>query len=264
MSANIEGKSCAVFAEGGVHMKSRLAEVLKLRYQPIAIYFTNDRPEGAISLPEGKWACVVGMVTAAMRGRTVALSRKTVTCWGGGVGMCFGNWYPNFPGGIEYFLSTGRGEGYRAGELYKQSPELAKTFVDALPMTDVEAEYVVLCPLDLVPAGTEPDVVVMYANCDQLSALVVLSNYDREGGENVVFPFSAGCQSICLLPYAERLKDKPRSVVGMADISARPLIDKDLLSFAVPYKRFVELEANVEECFFTAEAWQRVAPRLAD
>lgn len=243
-------------------MRSRLAEVLKLRYQPIAIYFANERPEGAISLPEGKWACVVGMVTAAMRGKTVALSRKTVNCFGGGVGMCFGNWYPKLPGGIEYFLSTGRGEGYRAGERYKQSPELAQSFVDALPMIDVEEEYVVMRPLHEMPEATEPDVVVMYADCDQLSALVVLSNYDREGGENVVFPFSAGCQSICLLPYAERLRDKPRSVVGMADISARPLIDRDLLSFAVPYKRFCELEANADECFFTAEAWARVAPRL--
>lgn len=245
-------------------MKSRLAEVLRLRYQPIAIYFTNDRPDGAVTLPEGKWACVVGMVTAAMRGKTVCLARKNVVCWGGGVGMCFGDRYVDFPGGIEYFLSTGRGEGYRAGERYKQSPELAKSFVDALPMTNVDAAYVVLRPLHEMPEGVEPDIVVMYANCDQLSALVVLSNYDREGGENVVFPFAAGCQSICLLPYAERLSDKPRSVVGMADISARPLIDKDLLSFAVPYKRFCELEANVDECFFTAEAWARVAPRLAE
>lgn len=245
-------------------MKSKLAEVLKLRYQPIAIYFTNERPDGAITLPEGKWACVMAMVTAAMKGRTVALGRKNVTCWGGGVGMCFGNWYPSFPGGIEYFLSTGRGEGFRAGERYKQSPELAKSFVDALPMTDVEAEYVVMRPLHEVPADVVPDIVVMYANCDQLSALVVLANYDRAGGENVAMPFSAGCQSVCLLPYAEAQKDLPRAIVGSVDISARPLLDKDLLSFAVPYRRFVEMEANVDECFFTAEAWERVTPRLGD
>ena len=206
----------------------------------------------------------MAMVTAAMKGKTVALGRKNVNCWGGGVGMCFGNWYPQFPGGIEYFLSTGRGEGYRAGEKYKQSPELAKSFVDALPMTDVEAEYVVMRPLSEVPEGVAPDIVVMYANCDQLSALVVLANYDRAGGENVAMPFSAGCQSVCLLPYAESKKDLPRAIVGSVDISARPLIDKDLLSFAVPYGRFVEMEQNADECFFTAEAWERVAPRLAD
>ena len=133
-----------------------------------------------------------------------------------------------------------------------------------LEMTDVEAEYVVMRPLHEVPADVVPDIVVMYANCDQLSALVVLANYDREGGENVVMPFSAGCQSVCLLPYAESKKDLPRAVVGSVDISARPLLDKDLLSFAVPYRRFVEMEQNADECFFTAEAWARVASRLCD
>lgn len=243
-------------------MQSKIYEMLRLRYQPIAISFTDVRPDGAITLPVDKWACVTAMVAAAMKGKTVALARENVTCFGGGVGMCFGNCYETFPGGIEYFLSTGRGEGYRAGERYKKTPQLAKSFVDSLPITDMGKQYVVMRPLADVSEEESIDVVVMYATADQLSALVVLANYDREGRDNVVMPFAAGCQSVCLLPYDEGKKPLPRAVVGMTDISARPLIDRDLLSFAVPYSRYLELEHNVDECFFGAEAWQRVAPRL--
>lgn len=243
-------------------MKSKIYETLRLRYQPIAISFTDVRPEGAVTLPVGKWSCVTAMVAAAMKGKTVALAKENVTCFGGGVGMCFGNCYEDFPGGIEYFLSVGRGEGYRAGERYKKTPELAKSFVAALPICDMGKTYVVMRPLEQVREGESVDVVVMYASADQLSALVVLANYDREGRDNVVMPFAAGCQSICLLPYDEGKKPLSRAVIGMTDISARPLIDRDLLSFAVPYNRYLELETNVEECFFGASAWQKVASRL--
>lgn len=42
--------------------------------------------------------------------RRFVFDRNTFGCWGGGVGLGFGNQYLNFPGGIEcfyYFLSNG-------------------------------------------------------------------------------------------------------------------------------------------------------------
>lgn len=247
-----------------IRVRSKISQELCLRYQPIAISFTDVCPQDAVTLPVGKWACVASMVTAAMKGKTVALARENVTCWGAGVGLCMGDWYDKFPGGIEYFLSTGRTEGCREGERYKKSPELARAFVDSLPMTDIKEKYVTMRPLHEMGEDERIDIVVFYVTADQLSALTVLANYDRGAEEGVTMPFSAGCQSVCLLPYAERLHDLPRAVVGMTDISARPRIDRDLLSFAVPYKRFVEMEDNADECFFRAEAWRRVVPRLPD
>jgi len=159
-------------------MHSQIAERLQLRYSPIAICFTNDKPTIAVEFAEGKWGCVAAMLTAAAKGRTVVFSRKTFGCGGGAIGLGFGNQYEHFPGGIEYFLSTGRGEGYREGEAYKKTPELAKSFVDDLPITDIPYEYVVFTPLSqLEKDKQEPKVVVFYANPDQLSALVVLANY---------------------------------------------------------------------------------------
>lgn len=243
-------------------MKSEVAKRLKLRYSPVAVLFTDEKPVGALEFAEEKWGCVAAMLTAAAKGKTAVFSRKTFGCGGGGVGLGFGNQYLDFPGGIDYFLSTGRGEGYREGEAYKKTPELAKSFVDDLPITDIPYEYVVFKPLDEIDADKqEPKIVVFYANPDQLSALVVLANYGR-AGNNVVIPFAAGCQSTCLLPWDEAQKESPRAIVGMTDITARPIIDADLLSFSVPFRMFLEMEDNIPGSFLDKHDWQKVAARL--
>lgn len=244
-------------------MRSEIAKRLKLRYSPVAVLFTDEKPVGAVEFAEEKWGCVAAMLTAAAKGKTAVFSRKTFGCGGGGVGLGFGNQYLDFPGGIDYFLSTGRGEGYREGEAYKKTPELAKSFVDDLPITDIPYEYVVFKPLDEIDTDKqEPKIVVFYANPDQLSALVVLANYGRPGGNTVVIPFASGCQSTCLLPWDEAQKESPRAIVGMTDITARPMIDADLLSFSVPFRMFLEMEENVPGSFLDKHDWQKVAARL--
>ncbi|MGB9846905.1 MAG: DUF169 domain-containing protein [Desulfotomaculales bacterium] len=257
-------------------MESKVARAIALRYPPVAILFAEEKPAGALQFKEGRWGCVVAMFMSAAKGKTAAFDRKTHGCLGGGVGLGFGNLYVNFPGGIEYFLSTGNKEFCRSetaknlvrnlpalehGEGYFKSPEAAKKFVDALPYTEVPAPYIVFKPLTQVSEEEKPEVVVFLANSDQLAALAVLANYDRGGEQSVIVPFGAGCHTIFLFPYREARSERPRAVVGLIDISARKHVDKDLLSFAVPYKMFLEMESNVEGSFLEKEEWQRVRER---
>ncbi|MCM0761194.1 MULTISPECIES: DUF169 domain-containing protein [Sporomusa] len=243
-------------------MKSELASRLKLRYSPVAVLFTNEKPEKALEFAEQKWGCVAAMLTAATKGRTVVFSRKTFGCLGGGVGLGLGNLYSGFPGGITNFLSTGSGEGYPPGEAYKKTPAMAQSFVDHLPITDIPEQYVVFKPLAEVDEDKEkPEVIVFYVNPDQLSAMVVLANYGRSES-SVKIPFAAGCHSTCLLPWSEAAQEKPNAIVGMIDISARPVIDADLLSFSMPLSLFKEMESNAHGSFLDKEAWSKVAKRL--
>ncbi|WP_425059559.1 hypothetical protein SCACP_01510 [Sporomusa carbonis] len=245
-------------------MDSEIAQRLKLRYSPVAILFTDEKPPGALEFAEGRWGCVAAMLTAAAKGRQTVFGRRTFGCLGGGVGLGFGNTYSDFPGGFEYFLSTGK-EGYREGEAYKKTPELVTTFVEALPITDIPNHYVVFKPLTEVDiAVEEPKVIVFYATADQLSALVVLANYGRPGNDNVIIPFGAGCHTICLIPWHEASRERPRAVVGMTDISARPVIDADLLSFSVPFDMFREMEDNVPGSFLDKPDWRKVADRIPE
>ncbi|MGQ9525010.1 MAG: DUF169 domain-containing protein, partial [Armatimonadota bacterium] len=63
-------------------------------------------------------------------------------------------------------------------------------------------------------------------------------------------------------PYNESLRDQPRAVVGITDVSARPHVPPGILTFTVPYAMFLEMEQNVPGSFLEKHAWQRVAARI--
>jgi len=151
-------------------------------------------------------------------------------------------------------------EEFRHGEGYMKSPELVRQFVDTMPIMEIPKKYVVFKPLtDVVPGEEEPQVIVFLADPDQLAALVVLANYGREGNENVTIPFAAGCQQIGIFPYREARSDSPRAVVGLTDISARKnlknQLDRNIFTFAVPWRMFKEMEENVEGSFLQKKTW---------
>ncbi len=257
-------------------MDSKIAAALKLQYFPVAILFTDNKPEGAVQFKEGRWGCVISMLNVAAKGRMVVFDRQTYGCIGGGAGLGFGNTYVNFPGGIEYFLSTGNKVfceseiGKKAvvysprlvqGEKYKKTPEHAKSFIDALPYYDVPNEFVVFKPIEKLLPEDKPEVIIFLVNPDQLSGLVVLANYARHGSENVTVPWGAGCHSICIIPFNEGKSPNPRGVIGLMDISARKHIEKDILSFSVPYSLYLEMESNVEASFLTTDQWLTISER---
>jgi uncharacterized protein (DUF169 family) len=268
-------------------VKSDIAKSLHLKYEPVTIILSNKKPEGARQFKEGKWGCVMFLLAAATKGQTAAFDRKTFGCQGGGVGLGFGNQYRNVTGGEEcfcYFLSTGneqweqgrrtaeqvraflRPEAYEDfvhGERYVQSPELVKKFIECLPMTDVPFEYVLLKPLKDVDAEKErPEVVILLGDMDQIAALTILANYRREGNENVIFPYAAGCQSIGIYALKEARSESPRAVLGLNDISARlslkRLLKDDVMSFAAPYALFQEMEESVPGSFLERPTWKEL------
>jgi uncharacterized protein (DUF169 family) len=243
-------------------MESRIAQELKLRYQPVAVIFSDEKPEGAIQFKEGARGCVISMLTAAAKGKTAALDRRTVLCPGGKTGLGFGSGYAENPGWIEYFLSTGK-PGHFEGEGYKKTPELVSKMIERVPITDLPFKYVIYKPLNKVNMTREtPELIVCYANPDQLSALVVLANYGRLTNENVSVIMGSGCSTVCLYPYAEGQKQTPKAIIGIMDISARPYIDPDLLAFTVPYRMFIEMESDIPGSFLEKKDWKKVWARI--
>ncbi|WP_028325915.1 DUF169 domain-containing protein [Desulfatirhabdium butyrativorans] len=268
-------------------MESRIATALHCRYSPVAILWKDDKPEGAKEFKPGKWGCVMWMLAAAAKGGKAVFSRSTYGCWGGGVGLGFGNAYLAFPGGMDgfcRFLSSGNAcceagravaeqikpyvgdaflEDFLNGEGYVRDPELVRDFLDGMPMVDVPAQYVVFEPLADVDEKVEnPEVIVFLVNPDQLSALIVLANYDRKGFENAIAPYAAGCQTIGIFAYREAKNGRGRAVIGMSDISARENIahqlERGLMTVAIPYGRYLEMEANVAGSFLEKRTWKKL------
>jgi len=80
-------------------------------------------------------------------------------------------------------------------------------------------------------------------------------------GGRYITPFGAGCHSVCILAYREAEAEKPRAIIGLIDISAGKHVNKDILSFTVPYKMFLEMESNVEGSFLECEEWHQIRKR---
>jgi hypothetical protein len=108
-----------------------------------------------------------------------------------------------------------------------------------------------------------PDVVVFFARPDVLSGLFTLATFDETDRNAVVSPFGAGCATIVQYPYLEKDAEHPRCVLGMLDVSARPCVPPDVLTFAVPMKKFMRMVANMEESFLLTGSWRKVRRRIA-
>ncbi|AEE13966.1 protein of unknown function DUF169 [Thermodesulfobium narugense DSM 14796] len=265
-------------------MISQIEMALKMKFNPVAIIWSDKLPEDAMRFKEGRWGCVMWLFANVAKGRTAAFDRNTYGCWGGGVGLGFGNTYQYFPGGqscFEHFLSSGNKdyelgqnvaqslqnlarkdflEDFLEGERYVKTPEKVRKFLEQMPMMDVPTKYVVFKPLkDVDPTLEKPKVIVFPVNSHELAALVVLANYGRDSFDNVIFPWGAGCQTIGIFAYKEISSSLQKAVVGLSDISARKNVRNhlgdDIFTFAVPFDMFQEMESNVKESFLTRPTW---------
>ena len=267
-------------------MKSKIAEAINLETRPVALVWEDKEPEGAIQFKPQRWGCAVSLfAAAATRGITGAFDRQTYGCWGGGVGLGFGDRYENFPGGVECFckfLSTGNedsdqsrpiaeqlkssgfgqmADDFLKGERYVKNPEATRRFLGSLPMRDIASRFVVVKPLELTESEKDNiKSVTFFVDPDGLSALTLLANYARPDEENVIIPWSAGCQIMGIWAYRELEREHPRGLVGMIDIAARRNVRASLgpnvLSFTAPWPLFQEMEANVEGSFLQRETWR--------
>lgn len=237
-------------------MESKIARAIHLNTQPVAVYRSKTCPEDAAHFKAGKWGCVIAMLGAAAKGRTAAFCEAEVECKGGKSGLGLKKFEL---GTIEYFLSVG-GKGPKAGELYKKSPELAREYISALP--DVAThDYIVFMPLAQV-RDEKPELVIFMVNADQLSGLVTLANFDSSANDNVKIQFGAGCAQSILYGLDASERGQGTCFIGLTDPSARKCIDKDILSFTIPYERFLIMEDNVDGSFFSTETWSVIEKRL--
>lgn len=134
-------------------------------------------------------------------------------------------------------------------ERLKKDAGLATAFYNGVQAPVAKAGFLVFSRLDSVHPDTEVEVVNLWTGIAALSALHALANYDRADNDNVIMPFSSGCQSIWTLPYKEAVKEMPRAVTGSLDPTVRGFLPENTISFSAPTVRFVEICASIKGSF---------------
>ena len=251
-------------------MYSKLAEKLRFSLEPVAIYFTDERPEAALQFEEGKRGCVAAMLVASAKGETAVFDDRTYGCSGGGVGLCFGDTFTKDNSPTEYRLSTGdaalaaAGKEQTAslgrGERFFATAELASKWRRGFPYAETAKKYVVFKPLGAADGAAPPDLICLFANPDQLSALIIMSGFNSGEALCAVAPFGAACHSIAYA-YQESKKECPRGIIGFTDISQRHRIPKEILSYTVPYAMYLDIESGIDESCLTTGAWEKIEGR---
>lgn len=226
---------------------------------PITFSYTNEEGRGElVKPPRVEHQCIIGVLSKVRKGRSLCFAAESMGCGGGSRYLGFsGNLRPNF----EYFLSCGI-PGEMEGERYKKSPALVLEIMKRLPKFEAPARYIVFKRWDGLEESDHPDVVIFYARPDVLSGLFTLAGYDEADPNGVFTPFSSGCGSIVLYPYLEKDAERPRGIIGMFDVSARPYVPKGELTFALPLKKLSRMVENMEESFLITPSWDKIRKRL--
>jgi hypothetical protein len=225
---------------------------------PIGFYYSRSAEPKLMATPPKGHRCIIGDLAKVRKGKTVCFDTNTIGCGGGKRYLGFDSKLaPNFT----YFLSYGI-PGKLEGERYKKSPELVKENMKHQKPSKAPGDYIIFKRFDHMVEEDKPLVVIFFAPPDVLSGLFTLANFDEPQPNGVIAPFCAGCGSIVDFPLKELQSSEPRAVLGMFDVSARPCVPSSVLTFAVPWPKYVRMVDNMKESFLITKSWNKVRTRM--
>jgi hypothetical protein len=231
---------------------------------PVGLFYSDLLHNAEIAKKFEGHHCLIADITRVFRGQSLAFNGGNLGCQGGTRYCGFSS---KLRPGFEYFLSYGI-PGKMEGERYKKDPETVLELMKNTPNKKAPAQWLIAKPFDKLELNDEPEVIIFFATPDVLSGLFTLANYDRTDLYGVKSPFCAGCGSIIQYPMLENKREKPDCIMGLFDSSARPYLQAELLSFAIPMKRFVTLVGYMDESFLITETWnvmkKRISPKPVD
>jgi len=239
-------------------LAQNLKEKLGLGNLPVGMYFSATKPENAISFKTKGNGCILPLIYKSAQGKMVAIDQDT-TGWNcSAFYLGYQDWIFD---GIECFLSDGVVNG-RAGERFIKTSLQAKSFVESYKPKILNTNVTVFKPLSDFEPDEKPEIVILFVNADELSALVYLLHFNApESDDRIVTRFISGCGSIVTLPMKLKREGKMQAVWGMHDISVRRRLPKELMTLTMPYELLIEITKDMDQSFINTESWKAIKDR---
>ena len=214
---------------------------------PIAVRYT-DNPLGESRVVTG---CMFKQFHRVFNGEVLTFTPETLTCGGG---KFYAGLAP-MPERVYGFVSE--------FERYKSDSEMAKSSIAMIDARLSEKPYLNFIRLDKLNSLDGVEGVLFFATPDVLSGLFTWANYDQTDINAVLVPWGSGCSASITAMVNEKRSGGKHCFLGMLDVSARPYFKHDVISFAIPANRFVEmLETFSKCCVAGAPAWLKVKKRI--
>ena len=250
-------------------MENKLVEMLHLELEPVGVFLGNTDTACDLDASPDKRNCVVPLLLACARGKTISLDEDSCNCPGGAVGCCFGDGFSRLNPNIHRMLSQGMGDDapptapihLREGERFFCTEELALRWRESMPYSEKGYPRIVFAPMSRWDETDTPDLVLVFANPDQLSALVAMLGFHTGRTVNTVAPFDAACHSI-VFAAAQMDEAEPMAVMGLFDISQRSAAIAGYLSLTMPFQLWENLGKDLEKSCLTTHAWQQIEKRM--
>ncbi len=225
---------------------------------PITIEFRKDADsQKKVPTPDG-WRCLICQIGRVRNGASLVLDEKSITCGGG---LMYSGYSHERPPDFRNFLSQGIPGGME-GERYKQTPEIVDAWQKNITALPSQGKNLFVTRWDQLTEDDNPEVVIFFSRPEVMSGLFTLANYDQTDPNGVICPMGAGCSSIIHYPWLEQQKDNPKAVLGMFDPSARPCVPVDILTMAIPMKKFIRMAGYMEESFLITKSWDTVKKKI--
>lgn len=213
---------------------------------PIALWYGDTAVNAESRVPR----CMIGAIRKVCEGGALTLTSENVQCGGGGLYTAFRPMQERVP----TFVSE--------VEHYKKTPEQVRSYVESLDIEITNKTYLNFVRVDRLDSWDAVEAVVFFATPDILSGLCTWTFFDNDAEDAVVTKFASGCAAVITFATVENRKGGRRAFLGMFDPSARPLVPKDELTFAVPMCRFKEMLQTMPNSALYEHAFSVVRRRI--
>jgi len=235
-----------------------LGKRLGLEYEPVGVMFAGRKPEGALGFRRNGSGCIAPLVFSAAKGKTVAFDSESTgyPC----SAFYLGYQESIFPG-VERYLSTGPLPG-RDCERFVRTPELAGEFIASMKAPAPRTGVVIFKPVAAFNEDEAPEIVLLFADSDRMSALVYLAHHGCPlSQDRIATGFSSACGSLFTIPLQYASAGRRKAFWGLHDIAARSAFPREITSLGVPLEMFREMCAAAGESFLTTANWKKLRER---
>jgi uncharacterized protein (DUF169 family) len=214
---------------------------------PVAFWYSNTKIADTPKIG----GCFFKDINTVRKGDTMSLNAENIGCGGGK----FYTGFTAMPDRVPNFVSL--------KEKYKKTPEMVVDFIEKINVQHTDKQFLNFTRIDKMESFNNIEGVIFFATPDVLSGLVTWTFFDNNSEDAVVSMFGSGCSNIVTQVVNENKINGKKTFIGFFDISARPYVEPNTLSFAIPLSRFSEMCGTMRiSSLFDTHAWSKIRERI--